>query len=202
MAKRRRRLTVSEVVNLAGENRAAQEAAQRVAADVVTDVTASVRAGIRAAIVRSIREGIPPYDAARLIQPLIGLTDKQVHAVMNYRETLINAGHVPQRVVSLTDTYIEQKIAERARTIARTETMRALNAGERATWEAAIDEGLMDETEQREWIITPDDRLCDVCEAMDGKIVGVDEDFTLPTGETVEGPPAHPNCRCTTGITA
>jgi len=65
------------------------------------------------------------------------------------------------------------------------------------------DKGLIDaEQTVRVWIITPDDRLCDICEAIptlnpDG--VGLDEPFLTPEGP-VDDPPAHPRCRCATGL--
>lgn len=78
----------------------------------------------------------------------------------------------------------------RADKIARTETMRAVNAGQSEAWEAALDEGYLDEGAMKVWIVTPDDRLCPECEAMDGETVPVDEEFD--GGD----PPRHPNCRC------
>jgi len=36
---------------------------------------------------------------------------------------------------------------------------------------------------------------CDVCDAMDGIIVGLEEKFDFE-GEQIDGPPGHPNCRC------
>lgn len=44
----------------------------------------------------------------------------------------------------------------------------------------------------KEWLISPDE-VCPECEALDGKVVGMDEAFP---GEGGDGPPLHPNCRC------
>lgn len=88
----------------------------------------------------------------------------------------------------------------RADVIARTEVMRASNQGQLEAWEQATDAGLLTGDETKEWITTPDDRLCPVCEPLDGVNVAMNEDFDVD-GEKVEGPPAHPNCRCTVGLT-
>lgn len=48
---------------------------------------------------------------------------------------------------------------------------------------------------KKRWDATRDLRGCDWCKSLDGKIVGIDENFE--TG--LKQPPAHPNCRC--GIT-
>ena len=54
------------------------------------------------------------------------------------------------------------------------------------------------------WMSERDDRVCPICEALDGKIVTDDELFfsTVPRkvgrrmSRTLNGPPAHPRCRC------
>lgn len=90
--------------------------------------------------------------------------------------------------------------ADRAEVIARTEVQRASNQGQLEAWDQATDAGLLTGNEQKEWIVTPDDRLCPVCEPMDGQNVGLNEDFDVD-GDRIDGPPAHPNCRCTLGLT-
>lgn len=88
----------------------------------------------------------------------------------------------------------------RAETIARTETMRASNQGQLEAWNQATEAGLLTGREQKEWIVTPDDRLCPICEPMDGVNVPLDADFDVD-GDMIDGPPAHPNCRCTVALT-
>lgn len=89
--------------------------------------------------------------------------------------------------------------ADRADVIARTETMRASNEGQSQLWGQAVDAGLLTGLEQKEWITTPDDRLCPICEPMDGETVGLNERFSVE-GDSIDGPPAHPSCRCTLGL--
>lgn len=78
----------------------------------------------------------------------------------------------------------------RAKTIAQTETVAASNFG--------IEEGYKqsDVVEQKEWY-TPLDEDLDVCVPMDGTTVEVGQKFDLPDGDSVDAPPAHPNCHCT-----
>lgn len=68
---------------------------------------------------------------------------------------------------------------QRAAVIARTETMRAYNAGA----VAGIREAGADRVE---WIATEDERTCPICSPRDGQ--------TYPVGEV--DVPAHPRCRC------
>jgi len=93
----------------------------------------------------------------------------------------------------------------RAAKIARTEVARASNFG---TVEAYKQSGVV---RAKEWLTTPDERLCPYCAAMDGKIVDLDKNF-FNRGDSFMGdadkplnidysnvshPPLHANCRCT-----
>jgi SPP1 gp7 family putative phage head morphogenesis protein len=89
--------------------------------------------------------------------------------------------------------------ATRAETIARTETMRASNQGQLEAWEQAKQAGLLVGNEQVEWITTPDDRLCPICEPLDGQTTALGSTFEVD-GDRISTPPAHPRCRCTTGL--
>lgn len=85
----------------------------------------------------------------------------------------------------------------RANLIARTEAMTAANEGQRQAWDQAVDEGLLTGDEQAEWIATSD--ACPECEALDGELRPLDGEYPNDGGD---GPPLHPNCRCTEGISA
>jgi len=106
---------------------------------------------------------------------------------------------------NLTDSKIEKRIStsalraqkQRSITIARTELTRATNQGQIETWITASNDGLIDGDQARKvWVVVPDDRLSNICADLDGKSVGLNEKFIVAqTGEAVDGPPAHPNCR-------
>jgi hypothetical protein len=91
----------------------------------------------------------------------------------------------------------------RAELIARSETIRSSNAGAIAAYKGA---GIV----KKEWLLTEDDRLCEFCRPMKGKITGIDQNF-YNLGDQVTGdaggvlkvnyehigyPPLHPMCRC------
>lgn len=77
---------------------------------------------------------------------------------------------------------------QRAQMIAVTEVTRAFAEGNRAAWKAS---GVI---EKREWRTNNDELVCPVCGPLAGKVTGLDEPF--PGG--IDGPPAHPRCRCWT----
>lgn len=77
---------------------------------------------------------------------------------------------------------------ERAAMIAQTETSRTVHEAQRITAKASgIVKGF-------EFIVSPD--ACDICLDLEGKVVGMDEQFS-PNDYDNSVLPVHPNCRCT-----
>lgn len=181
-----------------GENKSAQKVAARQAAAMVTGISDATRDGLRALVTRSIREGIPVYDAARMIESMVGMDSRQAMAAMNYRADLIESGLTLDRVNTLTDRYVDKKIGERGETIARTEIMDALNQGSLEGYAQAQDEGLLGKDAKKEWITTPVD-ACDICAPLDGRQVLLGETFDTENGP-VDSPPLHPRCRCALSV--
>jgi hypothetical protein len=177
-----------------GDNKRAQSVAEKQAARMVTEITKETRAALRALVARSIREGIPPYNAARAIRDMVGLTTRQSQAAMNYRRGLIESGLTLEKVDRLTEKYAAKKLRERSENIARTEIMGALNKGSKEATRQAEADGLLDDKATKTWIITPDDRLCDQCEPLDDMTIPLNADF--PQGD----PPLHPQCRCIVAV--
>ena len=195
------------------------------AARLVLGVTEETRAAIRAILVRLYQDPtMGPDRAAREIRAIIGLTRRQALAVDNLRRHLERERNLMQQArqaeTSLTPHqqaywaaqadktvtqidrrvtgYADRLLRQRSQTIARTESMAASNTGQLLLWDRAKTVGLVDETVEREWIVAPDIRLCDLCEPMRGVRVPLDQPFTLDDGQQIMTPPAHPNCRCTT----
>lgn len=92
----------------------------------------------------------------------------------------------------------------RAQSIARTETVAALQMGNRQAYQQAIDKGLITpEDIEREWSSSGDNRVRESHNDMDGQTVAWDEPYTTPSGAKLMHPcdPAGPaeeviNCRC------
>jgi len=91
----------------------------------------------------------------------------------------------------------------RAEMVARTEVIRASNYGAKEAWRQAG-------VEEVQWLASDD--ACGYCIDLDGKVVGINENFFnvgdefLPEGadaplkinyEDIGAPPLHPQCRCT-----
>ena len=187
--------------NLTQTNEFAIRAAQTQAAKFVTGVSNETRLAIRGVIDRAFRDGLPPREAAKLIRPLVGLTKRQAQAVVTRRAADMGSGMAAARVQSRAVAYSEKLLKQRALMIARTEIISASTQGQLSLWREAQAQGLLPRGAEKMWITTPDDRLCPICEDMDGETVALGEMFTID-GALIAGPPAHPNCRCAVGIDA
>lgn len=176
-------------------------AARAHAAELVTAVTQQTRASIRLVVARSVVQGIPPRELARMVRPMIGLTPAQGRAVLNRLARLVAMGFSRGEAALRAGAYARKLLRQRARTIARTETISAATRGQLAAWQQARVDGLVLPGARVTWTTTPDDRLCPYCASMQGATVPLGVDFETPLGPR-RGPPLHPNCRCAIGLLA
>jgi hypothetical protein len=169
----------------------------------VTNVTTETRQAIRAIVAKSFKDGLSPRDTAALIKPIIGLTRAQALAVATRHHSLIASGMSRARAAVDRDKYAERLRARRATTIARTEIIQASADGQIAVWKQAQRSGLLPNGVMKQWIVTPDDRLCPNCGAMYGPraLAPIDGMFLTPLGPRT-GPTMHPNCRCAVVLVA
>jgi len=182
-------------------NPRAVRAARTDSARLVVEITASTRRGLQAVVQRAFTDGIPPKQLAKLIRPMVGLTERQAQAVLNRRARRVAAEWDAARIEKDVTTYAERVRTRRAVTIARTETVKASVDGQVDAWREAQRQGLLPPRALQKWLVTPDDRLCPECSQMTGPrarapIGGV---FLTPLGART-GPPMHPNCRCSVVI--
>ena len=120
--------------------------------------------------------------------------------MLNYRFRLEAAGNLSAtRVEELTARYYAKLLRARARNIARTEVLRASNAGKLESSTAAHRAGYVGTTTpQKEWVATAGAE--EGCAAADGQQVGLYDSFSTTFGN-LEMPPAHPSCRCSAVLT-
>lgn len=172
--------------------------------NLVREIGEETRDAIRQVIARAFERGWPPEEAGRRIRALVGLTRRQSAAIVRRLEEREAEGWGDERLRAWLGREQRKGVNRRARTIARTETIAAASRGQLGIWQDAATAGLLDaDRVEREWIVTPDDRLCPICLPMAGQRVPLDSPFASPeTGAEVMTPPLHVSCRCAVGIAA
>lgn len=166
--------------------------AQKHAGELVTNLSVQQRKNVRQLVTDAFAKQQTTKQLAAQLKDVVGLTGPQFS---KYQRLLAENQRAAQ-------VYAKKAWQARAVTIARTETLRASNEGQRQAWNQATKQGLLSGQELREWITTYDDRTCPICAPMDGQLTGLKEGFKLPDGSSVSGPPAHVKCRCAQGISA
>lgn len=168
-------------------------------AQLVTGITDETRLAVRGVVVDAFRFGGHPREQARTIRTMVGLTQRSVKAVANYEAALREENRPDDQIARMVERYRQRQLKLRATTIARTETLRASNAGHLAAWNGAADKGLLNRaTFRMQWLVTRDDRLCQFCAPIPGMNEGgiaLGGKFKTPKGP-VDSPPLHPQCRC------
>lgn len=185
-------------------------AAEELTANLIREVSAETKMAVRRIIFQSVRDGVAPRDAAKLIRQTLGLTTRQALAVDRLRAGLIDGGLDAAKADARAARYADRLLRDRAENVARTETMRAANRGQLELWRAMQNQGVLPMNAAHRWLTTPDDRLCARCAPLNGRMVELGYLFretergVLPSqrvpvaGANVVTPPLHPRCRCTT----
>ena len=173
--------------------------------DLIVEITDESKMAVRKIINDAFVEGLHPYQSSKLIEKVVGLTQKQANAVNNLRKSMVTAGYSDKLIEQKTNAYAKRLLVYRSKNISRTETINAANRGQQSLWEQNADKGLIDrQTTKRVWITTPDDKLCVWCRSLNGKRVGLEEDFKSDsingTDYTTLTPTLHPHCRCALGL--
>ena len=169
---------------------------------LIRSVTDATRSGLRSIIRMGQTQGLTVRQQAMRIRNLIGLTPRQIDALDRKRRNLLSNGWTKLDAEDKVLRMAIKQHRERAEMIARTETIRAANMGQQQLWEQAKEQDLLEPDVKQVWIVTDDDRLCQVCEpipSMNEGGVAIDGLFNTPVGR-LSGPPAHPRCRCSLGI--
>jgi hypothetical protein len=178
---------------------AAEEFLQKYLPSLIVGITTQTQAAVRDIVLEGFRIGRHPYEMADNIKAIVGMTPAQLRAYRAFAANLMRSKLTAVRQEEALAAYRDRAIELRAKNIARTETIRAANAGQRALWEDAVDNGLMGSGVMRKWIGTPDSRACEYCKDLWNEEVGLDEPWVKGKFVVMQ-PPFHPSCRCAMGL--
>src|SRR5215471_13392953 len=168
----------------------------------LVDVTQTTLANVRGVVRDAVAEGRTVQQTARALRPLLGLTPRQTRAVEALRQRLTDEGQSAAQVQREVELAAARGVRLRAQNIARTESMDVANEAQTSLNLEAQNQGWLPGDQKRQWLITPDSRLCEHCQAIPGQNpggVGLDEPFQTDSGPIMH-PPLHTSCRCTTNL--
>jgi hypothetical protein len=166
---------------------------------LITQIGESQREAVRNLVESSVGTGRTVQDIARDIRNIVGLRDDQMRALSKYRELVTGRNLTIDQIEKKVRRYADALLRQRGELIARTEVLGAANAGQLEIWREAQRQGTLDGSYGKQWIVTADEILCPLCEALDGVTIGLNQGFESE-GETVQHPPLHPQCRCSLGL--
>lgn len=200
---------------------------------LIRELDESTRASVRQAVTAGVTAGRNPLNVARDVRASIGLTARQTQAVSNFRRMLeeLDGEALSRRlrdrrfdrslaraiadgkplkqaqIDRMVERYRDRYLRHRSETIARTESIRAVQGAQQQLWRQLVADGTVLETDiLRKWVYTHDGRA----RAWHASIpwrnpdgVGLEQPFITDLGPLMfPGDPAAPpantiNCRCT-----
>ena len=170
-------------------------------AELVTNCTRVQKDAIQSMIETGIRKHMSTDELAKLIRSCIGLTKPQTQAAMKYYETVkaeLEKKHPrtsPEKIEKMArdkqKKYVDRQLRERAKTIAQTERAFAYEYGRYQHTKNLVDQGILP-PQAKKWSATDSENTCSTCRDLNGKVVGMDEEFA--PGKLL--PPLHPRCKC------
>lgn len=165
--------------------------------ELITQLSRESQKAVAMVIMLGQSQRMAPRDIAKQVRPLIGLTQNQATANLNYREKVYNQlrengmseAKARARADKAAIRYAGKQHRFRAETIVHTELAFAYNRGAHMGVSQGIAEGLMGRCAMK-WSTAGTNRVCSRCLALKDTIVG----YTDESGVTI--PPLHPRCRC------
>ena len=126
-----------------------------------------------------------------------GLNARQAGAIVRETLALVEAGKKTEAIKRAMAKRVRQAIEARAELLSEALGREAISVAQTALWEQAEKQGLLKEQQQtQEWVTRNDGKVCERCEALDGKRALLGEPFESDLGEEVYSEPVHPRCRC------
>jgi hypothetical protein len=164
------------------------------AGELLVQITDKSREAVRRVIEDGVLNGRHPTQMAKDVKKVVGLHRRQADAVLRRRKALEAAGVPATRVQEISDKYAERLLNQRARVIARNESLVAVNRGRYALWNQLVEDGALDAAQEQRWDTAADEGVCEICGPMNGQRRKLNEPFTTGTGGIVDHPPAHVQC--------
>ena len=143
-----------------------------------------------------VNRRVPAKAAAGKLMDAWGLTPRQMQSFIASQQldTPVKSAS-PIALKARARTYIERAFTSRTKKLSAQEEHNIEEQAKQYAWMWLMDKGRLSKKAQKIWITAKDEKVCKVCGPLNGKKVGVNEQFRTPQGEFWT-PGVHPNCRC------
>jgi hypothetical protein len=202
------------------------EAIRTVDDRVMRRLRGEVRASYTGIMEQAYIDGLGPRQAASKVRHLLGLAPNELAQVENFRAALSGAdgrdwktytardkrfdrtiakamqggGLPPERIDAMVDAYARKRLALSAEAHARTTMLNASKLAQQASWQSAVDQGIIEgRLLSKEWITVGDSRVRPDHVEMRGEVAPFDQPFS--NGQMIPGE-SEWNCRCWSRIFA
>lgn len=182
---------------------------------LIRQFTTEQRNAVRAALTDGISRGLNPRRQAINFRGAIGLTERQMRSIINFRTlleqrdrdvlnrrlrdrrfdpTVIRAirDNTPLtvgQIDKMVDRYRQRMIRHRSEVIARTEALRSVHEGSNEMWFQAVESGRVTPASiSREWVTATDERVRGSHRTMHNQIRGLQELFVSGNGNFLQYP--------------
>lgn len=166
---------------------------QKQADELIRSVIKETQKAVNNSVINMFNNKETPFTTAKKIKRELGITDRQTKALNSYEQRLRDAGVNRKERKRLIQKEYQRKLEYRANLIARTESINSASQGQLIHWLDVAKQGYIDiNIAMKEWIVTPDDRLCKICAPLQGERVKIYEPFSWGG----LSPTRHQQCRC------
>lgn len=178
-------------------------------AEFVTSCVQEQKGAMKALLSKQAIEKHTVDELSRLIRPCIGLTEGQAKANLRFYDNIVatlkkehprmKPDRIKTRALDRAVKYAEKQHRQRAMDIARTEMAFAYNKGADEGIRQAQSQNLLGRMKKK-WSTSGDASVCDICRALEGTEIEMDDEFDFRGKVLFAGqkktPPAHPRCGC------
>jgi len=163
--------------------------------EMILVMGARARETVLGVTMRGARAGLSAVMIAGMIKGGLWIADRNAAAIDAMVARMRSEGLKERLVLTARARAILRALRIRARAIAASETTRILARASRYMWRLGIKLGALDpNVAEVEWETERDNRVCPVCEPLDGDVLTLRE--YLDSGFDAGEPPLHVLCRC------
>lgn len=166
-------------------------------ASLVKDISDGQRKKLRKVLSRNFERGMRPEAILDDIASTVGLTETQAGWVLARQDLAVAQGIPKKQARAQSKQFADKLLKQRARAIARTETVDAHTKGLTDAWQLAKEGGFIKPGTEKVWEALEDERTSEICDELNGQTVPLDQPFYSSLVGPIMKPPAHPNCRST-----